>query len=324
MKRILCLVLALITLLLTSCAVKPIKSSSDDLCVVGTVGSHEIAYEELRFVVNTYKKSLTDSLGSNIFDNGESADAYRKEISEYFAENITFNYTILAMCESSFLDTSNARVDEAVQKEVEKLVESLGGIGKYKKYLRENYLTDKVYRDNVKAEILQNELFYVYVDDFGFIESDTDKIYDIIKKDFVRTQHVYVSKNIDGALDKINTAYSEIEDGADFFETVKKYGEDSSLTEVGEYITRGYMRDEYEAAAYSLDIGEHSGIIESGNGYFIVKRLELDALYIMLNLDMLSERYQRYAFLAMIYEEQKKLEFVPNDYMKGLDLLDLK
>ena len=324
MKKIFCFLLVLVLLCLYSCGTKPIDSTDDESRSVGTLGTHQIAYEELRFIVNTYIESLKDANGDSIFDDESRAETYRKDIEEYFAENIAYNYAILNMCESSFLDIQNPRIDEAVQREVEKLVESLGGMGKYKKYLRDNYLTDKVYRDNVRAEILQNELFYVYVDDFGFIESDTDKIYDIIKQDFVRTQHVYVSKSTDGAVDKINSAYAEIESGTDFFDIVKKYGEDSSLTEMGEYITRGYMSDEYENAAYSLDIGQNSGIIESGNGYFIVKRLDIDTLYVMLNLDMLSERYQRYAFLSMIYEEESKLVFVPNDYMKGLDLLDLK
>ena len=42
-----------------------------------------------------------------------------------------------------------------------------------------------------------------------------------------------------------------------------------------------------------------------------------------MNLNTLSERYQRYAFLNMIYEEQALLEFVPNEYFEELDVLNL-
>jgi parvulin-like peptidyl-prolyl isomerase len=211
-----------------------------------------------------------------------------------------------------------------VQAEVEKLSESLGSFSKYKKYLSENYLTDNVYRENVRAEIMQSELFYAYVNDLGLIESDTDKVYDIIKEDFIRTQHIYVSKSTYGAESKIENALAELASGADFFETLKKYGEDSSQTEAGEYITRGYMSDEYEKAAYGLSIGAHSDVVESNNGYFIVKRLELDPLYVMVNLNTLTERYQRYAFLELIYEEQRLLKFEPCEYFYSLDLIDLK
>ena len=178
-------------------------------------------------------------------------------------------------------------------------------------------------RENLRVEIMQNELFYVYVDDFEVIESDPDKIYDIIKEDFLRVQHVYVSKSTKGADAKINEALSRIEAGDDFWSVVKEYGEDAELAEAGEYITRGYMNEAYENAAYSLAVNEHSGVIESDNGYFIVKRLELDPLYLMLNLETLSERYQRYEFLDIIYEKQRALEFVPNELFESLDILNL-
>ena len=324
MKKYISLLLAFSLLFLVSCSVKPLESSEEEKRVVGYIGETEILYEELRFMVLTYKKSLTDSLGDNVFDGEEKANRYREEIREYVYENITFNYAVLSMCRDVGLDSNDDLVSDAVQEEVQKLAKSLGGYKKYQKYLKENFLTDKVFRDNVLVEIMQNELFYVYVYDFGIIESDSDKIYDIIKDEFVRTQHIYVSKSTEGSLDKIRNAYAELCEGADFWATLQKYGEDSALAETGEYITRGYMNEAYENAAYGLSINTYSEIIESDNGYFIVKRLSQDPLYLMVNLDTLSERYQRYAFLNIIYEEQAALEFVPNEYLEGLDLLNLK
>ena len=324
MKKILSLLLALAALLLTSCAIKPIESTEEEKRVVGSIGDTVIAYEEFRFMANTYKRSIVDSYGESVFDDPELSKQYADKIREYVYENITFNYAVLTMCRDLGLDPYEEVITNAVQAEVEKRVSSLGSFKEYKKYLKENYLTDNVYRENIRVEIMQNELYYVCVDDLGFIESDPDKVYDIIKSDFVRTQHIYVSKNTSGALDKINSAYTELEAGADFWSMVNKYGEDAELTEAGEYITRGYMSNEYEVAAYALSVGGYSEIIESDNGYFIVKRLEQDPLYLMVNLSMLTERYQRYAFLNMIYDEQRRLEFVPNDYLKGLDILNLQ
>ncbi len=324
MKRFFSLLLVLLTLFLSSCSVKPIESSELERRTVGSIGDTAIAYEEFRFMANTYKRSLADSYGEAIFDDPNMANEYAKQIRDYVYENITFNYALLTMCRDLGLDPYETVITEAVQAEVEKRVSSLGSLRQYKKYLAENHLTDNVYRENIRVEIMQNELYFVCVDDLGLIESDSDKIYDIIKKDFVRTQHIYVSKNSEGALDKINTAYDELESGADFWSTVLKYGEDPKLTEAGEYITRGYMSNEYEVAAYDLGINKYSEIIESENGYFIVKRLEQDPLYLMVNLNVLTERYQRYAFLNLIYDEQRRLEFVPNDYLEGLDVLNLE
>ena len=320
MKKILVFLICItLSLSLASCAVKPLESTEEDMRSVGVVGDTEIAYEELRFIVLTYKKSLSDSQSDEAFD-----DSFDENAELYFGENITYNYAVLELCRQIGLDSDNARVNDAVQARVEALVESLGGFSKYKKYLEESFLTDNVYRENVRAEIMQNELFYAYVDDLGLIESDSEKIYDIIKSNFVRTQHIYVSKNTQGAKEKIESALFELSCGADFWATVLKYGEDASLKEAGEYVTRGYMNGEYENVAYKLRVDEYSDVIESNNGYFIVKRLAQDPLYVMVNFEMLSERYQRYAFLEMIYEQQRMLKFVPNEYFYSLDLLNLK
>ena len=272
MKKITVVLVCIILIFsLTSCAVKPIESSAEDLRVVGDVEDTEIVYEELRFIVLTYKRSLVDSFGDDVFDDAAAAQMYREKTEQYFCETVTYNYTIFELCRQIGLDPYNALVSEAVQDRVEELSQSLGGFSKYKKYLKDAFLTDNVYRANVRVEIMYNELFYAYLNDLGLIESDSDKIYDIIKDDFVRTQHVYVSKSTEGAKEKIGEALSELSQGADFWNVVLEYGEDSSLNESGEYITRGYMSDEYEKAAYDLRVDEYSEIIESDNGYFIVK-----------------------------------------------------
>lgn len=325
MKKITVILVCIILVFsITSCAVKPLESSEADLRSVGVVEDEEILYEELRFIVLTYKRSILDSYGDDVFNDAAVTEAYREKTERYFCETVTYNYAIFELCRQIGLDPYNSRVSEAVQERVEELSQSLGGFSKYKKYLKESFLTDNVYRANVRVEIMYNELFYAYLNDLELIESDSDKIYDIIKGDFLRTQHVYVSKSTDGAKEKIEAALSKLSQGTAFWDVVLEYGEDSSLKESGEYITHGYMSDEYEEAAYNLRIDEYSEIIESENGYFIVKRLEQDPLYVMLNLKMLTERYQRYAFLEMIYEYQSVIEFTPNEYFYSLDLLELK
>ena len=71
-------------------------------------------------------------------------------------------------------------------------------------------------------------------------------------------------------------------------------------------------------------MNEFSEIIEEENGFYIIKRLEQDSLYVMLNLDMLKKRYQDYTFIGMIDDVQAELEFVPSDYLKSLNILEIK
>ena len=176
-KRILCALLVLSALLLVSCKVKPIESTEEQLRAVGTVGEREVRYEELRFMVMTCKKSLDEVYG----EGGLSDEEYEAKLWEYVNETLTYNCAVLNMCEEVGIYADNVRLTNAVQQKAEELAATLGGFSKYKKYLKQNYLTDSVFRHITCVDLMQSELFYVYVDDFGLIESDVDAIYDVIK-----------------------------------------------------------------------------------------------------------------------------------------------
>ena len=43
--------LILLTAMLSSCGVKPVKSTDEEAAIVGTIGKFEVRYEELRYLV---------------------------------------------------------------------------------------------------------------------------------------------------------------------------------------------------------------------------------------------------------------------------------
>lgn len=329
LKCILALILVFSSLLsLSSCAkVKPIESSVEDSRIVGKIGEFEIRYEELRFAIITQKKLFMDTYGDAIFETPESAQKYSAEILAAAYDSIKFNYAILTMCQEVAMDVNDPEILEAVQKTVEDTVSEIGSMKKYKGYLAENALTDSLFRFNIQVDKLRNELFYVYVDDLGLIKSEYNDIAKSIETTFVRTQHVYISKNNGRSYEenrsRIEEAYRKLEEGCDFMQAVKDYGEDSEAGDDGFYFPVGYMNETYELCAFSLEKGEYSEIIEDSNGFYIIKRLPQDSLYVMMNFDTLSKRYQDYAFLAMINEVESRLTFIPNELASSIEVLDI-
>ncbi len=325
LKKTVALLLLLSVLLLSSCAsARPIESSEDELRVVGSVGEYEVLYEELRFLVLTYKKTMTETYGEDFFEDTKNREAAR----EYIFDTIKYNYAVLQMCRDVGIEYDEPVILEAVQNKVEERVNELGSRKKYKKYLEENYLTDNLFRFNISVDIIQNELMYVYTNDLLLIEKNDDVIYDIIKDEFIRTQHIYISK-ANGKTEAenkaaIDAAYAELLDGADFMSVALKYGEDPELKTEGFYILEGYMSESYEKAAFSLKLDEFTEIIEDEGGFYIIKRLEQDPLYVMINFETLAERYKYYTFIEMINDTQKMLEFVPNEYFGSIDLLEIE
>ncbi|MBO5415719.1 MAG: peptidylprolyl isomerase [Clostridia bacterium] len=329
-KRLLCTVLCLLVLTMFGCSpARPIESTDEELAVVGTVGEFEVLYEEFRFVALIYRDMLIDTYGADIFDTPESAEKYAEMIRDYTYDNITYNYAILTMCREVGIEADDPVLQKAVEDSITDTVKSVGGTrGKYKKYLKENYLTDHFLRFNTCVDFMQSELFYVYSDDLGLIETDDEKISDIILSDFVRTQHIYVSKNNGKSLEEnrktIEAAYDKLLGGADFMTLVTEYGEDEEMTASGICFPEGYMNSGYESAAFALSVDEYSEIIEDTNGYYIIKRIKQDTAYVLANFYTLKPIYQEYKFLSMIDDIQNTLEFVPNDYLNSIDILDIK
>ncbi len=325
----LCVLLCVLIFVFSACSTsKPIESSEEELRVVGTVGEFEVLYEELRFLVLTYKEMLIDTYGEDVLSDPETASKYEAEIRDYVYKNITANYAVLKMCREVGIESDEEALSNAVQKDIEDTIKSLGGRRKYKAFLKESFMTDNFFRFNVRIDKMRNELFYVYTDDLGLIETENEKIYDIITRDFIKTQHIYISKSNGKSYDEnlalINELYSRLNNGEDFFSLAESFGEDDELTSDGFYITKGYMSDTYEDIAFSLGKNQISGVIEDNGGFYIIKRFELDNLYVMMNFDTLSDRYQQYTFIEMIDDTQKELEFIPNDYLNSISMLNIE
>ena len=160
---------------------------------------------------------------------------------------------------------------------------------------------------------------------------------EIIEKDFVRTWHIMIldENGSEENYDRAQEALRKIQDGATMYEMIgSKYNQDFSLTTTdGYYFTRGGMDQAYEEAAYSLDVGEISGIVKSiGKNmsgdqvdcYYIIQRLELDDQYINKNFDTLKKDYHDSTIYSMVETLEASLKFVPNEFCTSLDIIEME
>ena len=312
-KRIIALLLLVIMLvpLLCSCAYKAIEPSEEDITVVGQVSGKDVYLDELRFVTNTYRTLMTSRYGEGIFE-GEDKQKYLSMLTELVYANITANYATVLLCEDARIKLGEEKVLERVEEKMNETVESLGGVSKYKKYLKENHLTDRLLRFTTEVELLRSELLYVYINDILVIEDNDEKIYDIIRDEFIVTRHIFVSHSTENAKQKIESAAARLNAGEDMGTLIEELGEDSEMTKNGIFILEGYMTDDYEDVAFKLGSLEVSPIVEDEHGYYIIQRMKMQTSAIMLQFDYLKDLYQTYTFYSIIDEKQSELVFVPN------------
>jgi peptidyl-prolyl cis-trans isomerase SurA len=100
----------------------------------------------------------------------------------------------------------------------------------------------------------------------------------------VKTSHILLRLNQQASQEEINAAkvridsiYDALKKGADFAELARKVSEDPGSARQGgqlPFVQRGQFVKEYEDAAFALQPGEMSGIVQSPFGYHIIKMEE--------------------------------------------------
>src|SRR5690606_24013284 len=84
----------------------------------------------------------------------------------------------------------------------------------------------------------------------------------------VRASHILVDEKA-----KAEELLAQLKNGADFAELAKEHSKDGSAAQGGDldYFGRGRMVAPFEEAAFALNVGEISDVVESQFGFHIIK-----------------------------------------------------
>lgn len=347
------LLLTLLASFLVSCESRPLKSDKLSAQTVGTVGDYNVSYEELYYLVKSYRAQLDVKYGADAYksneeitvtdDSGEEktlplSEHYLESLKKLVYDNIVSNYAVLTLGEDVGLSLDSDVIQENIQITVDNYIETdfEGKRSKYKKAMSEKGITDSYIRFNIGVDLLYSGLVSEYLDN-GVMTDDNAKIEAEIKDKFIRTWHIMIL-NEDGSpenLARAEEALAKIQGGESMYKMIgSSYNDDFMLTTLdGYYFTKGSMDEAYETAAYGLDVGETSDIVPSlgkdaagnqVNCYYIIQRLELEDSYIEKNFEELKSSYHTSVVYGKIDELSESLKFTPNANGAALDLLELE
>lgn len=321
---------------LCSCSSAPIRSSKEELAVVGTVGNYEVLYEELYYLTANYRSSLEEKYGKYTTLDADTAALFEQELRETVYSNIVTNYAILELCRAEGLTLESSELDSRVQEYIDEMIESDfdGKTSNYKKNLKEYHLTDHFVRENARVDLLYSDLMTALLKKNVIADDDTE-VLGKIKNEFAHTYHIAIFND---AGDDVSANRAKAEEALAKYNSGEKsmyqligssYNEDlSDTTGDGYYFAKGSMDEQYETAAFALEEGQISGIVEGKgvhNGknvscFYIIKRLPLEDKYLEENFAELEQAYRDAVIYGMLEDKKAELTFVPNDYARSLTL----
>jgi peptidyl-prolyl cis-trans isomerase C len=176
--------------------------------------------------------------------------------------------------------------DSEVESRVAELRKQFGNSEAFQKALTEQQMTLQKLRDNARTDLLVNKLLEQEVvskvqvkpaDVSAFYEKNPDKFK---QPDAVRASHILVivpaqaDAQTKAALKaRAEEALKAAKAGKDFAALAKQYSQDGSASRGGDlgFFPRGQMVPAFEKAAFGLQPGEISNLVETQFGYHIIK-----------------------------------------------------
>lgn len=327
--------------------VRPIKSTEEEARVVGEVAGFEVRYEELRYITLLHRSSLDSKYGEYSTLNGETKKVYEEELRERVLEDIENNYVILSLCNDYKIDADSKKVNDHVQNTIESIVENDhgGSMDNYKAWLKKNNQTDAFLRLTVKTVHLESLLYDYFVQNkigVEFNEENADKftkyVMDNEGESWIRTIHLFypkqsdyydVSKSLPSAQNALERLKGESDGEERHYLMMSLIGgapfvNGYSTIENGFYFTEGSMGEDYENAAFALDVYGVSDIVEAEEGYYVIMRVPMEENHVKRQVNDLLTQYRYASLKRKMDEKREKISFKGNDYFNSLNLIDIK
>jgi foldase protein PrsA len=243
-------VIALITVLL----VRP-GSEAGATEVVAEVNGDPITKEEL------YTAMYEEFAGGQTFGERTLEQLIQRKLVEQEAkkQNISF---------------SDAEVEAKIDEELEKWKQDFGSEEQFELLLNQSGMTLEQLKESLKKELpFSMMLEKLFEDQIEITDEEIADYYEQYQHLFQEPEQVRASHILVDDEKKAQDLLAQLREGADFATLASEHSQDESTAKNGGdlgYFERGQMVEAFESAAFSMEVGEISDVVESEYGYHII------------------------------------------------------
>lgn len=161
--------------------------------------------------------------------------------------------------------------DEDIQAEYDELVESYGGEESIQAVYEANGLTEEAVKENIRTYQLTKNVIAASLD---ITDEEIEQYFEDNKDLYGQEEQVIASHILLEDEDTAKEVLAKVKAGEDFAELAKEYSTDTATKEDGGdlgYISRNQMDEAFEEAAFALEKGAVSDVVQTSDGYEIIK-----------------------------------------------------
>ncbi|KAA3619816.1 MAG: hypothetical protein DWQ05_03585 [Calditrichaeota bacterium] len=249
--------------------------------IVAIVDDNIILQSELMQYTRQYAMQSGIDLRSNPNQIGELQQQVLREL-------ITSKILLVKAKEDS-IEIDAKQVSAALDDQINNMIQQVGSQENLEKEFGFSMrIIRKRFREQIEENALVSSLKQKKLSEIRISRREVNQFYETMRDSLpdvppsANLSHVLLSVKAGGAareiaLKKIEDIQKELQAGGDFAELARQYSEDpGSKTRGGDlgFTQRGEFVKPYEEAAFSLEIGQVSGIVESQFGFHIIELID--------------------------------------------------
>ena len=254
------------SLLLTGCSSINTSEANDDILVAKAAGQ-EIKKSYYDEIFNLFKAQQEQNNGPEVWEK----DINGKKFIDYAKEELLNSLIDETILLKKAADIGIVAPKEQIDGEIEYIKQMFESDEKYKEYLASQNLTEGYIVNDLTKRITINNLVNEITKSIEIPEDELKTIYDSMKDSFVsiKASHILMENQ-----EEAKKILERAKAGEDFNELAMEFSIDPSAKEnSGElgYFSVGDMVPEFEKAAFALEPGQISGLVQSDFGFHIIK-----------------------------------------------------
>lgn len=234
---------------------------------VALVGDQKILKTELQALMEQAKRGYEAQKRDFPKPGSAEYDSLRAQAVRHLVQRAEFEQEAKEMG----IEVTDEEVDKRVQ-EIKKQV-AAGNEKKFAQALKRQGLTEEQVRDNVRLQILQEEIYNEVTDDVKVTDAEIEKYYEEHEEQFRQPASREVRHILVKSKARAEDLHRQVTNGADFGALAKRFSQDpASKAQGGKYqAVKGQSVPAFDKAAFSLDAGEVSQPVKTQFGWHVIK-----------------------------------------------------